>query len=162
MQLPNINFAFGKLHEKRVEVLADLFTRCSDLDASLKILKVKIERELLTDPGRMEKAIDDLGNRAHAAQKLFQSHSLYLSRDLSDKVRDTLSTLSDTVTLVATEIGQTDAETLDRRLAVLEKWNNDEAPKFREAMDSLEVEFRSLALRGGSQAVCSCAISQSR
>jgi hypothetical protein len=87
---------------------------------------------------------------------------LYLSRDLSDKVRDTLSTLSDTVTLVATEIGQTDAETLDRRLAVLEKWNNDEAPKFREAMDSLEVEFRSLALRGGSQAVCSCAISQSR
>jgi len=62
---------FGKLHEKRVEVLADLFTRCSDLDASLKILKVKIERELLTDPGRMEKAIDDLGNRAHAAQKLF-------------------------------------------------------------------------------------------
>lgn len=139
-------FHFEKLHEKRLEALADLHERCVNLGASLAFLQYQLDRRDRDpiQPETIQKSIDDLVQQYSDANRLFRAHRLYLSRDLATKIDQTMAKPIGALLDLKGAESQSEGDMIARYSAALDDWKNNESAKFGTAVNSLEEEFRYL------------------
>jgi 5-hydroxyisourate hydrolase-like protein (transthyretin family) len=82
---------FSNLHEKRAEIISDLYELMYEADISVGAFELRIKDEY--DEATLELAGKIAHDRCLAALKFFRKHRLYLSQELSDLMHRILSTM---------------------------------------------------------------------
>lgn len=84
---------FTKLHEKRAEVLSELYSRLEDAHRCLVLLHFQLEHK---DALKLEETVTEESARSAvqanlAAFEFFRKHQLYLSKDLANSIKGFVS-----------------------------------------------------------------------
>jgi hypothetical protein len=122
---------FSKLHEKRAEIIADLYSKLSRAHRESNILMFRIEQK--EDEASLKTAADFAYKASISASGFFEGNQLYLSKELSDSIRRILSTMQLT-SLSFPYDG-------DIRTRGLDIWK-EQSQKISAIMSKLEKEFR--------------------
>ncbi len=122
---------FSKLHEKRAEIISKLYSKLYQADVSVGALEIRVK------DGYDETILKEAAQKAHErcliALRFFEKNRLYLSKELSDKIHQILSTLE----LTSKSVSYSDSI----RKNGLEIYS-DQKEKIASIMESLEQEFR--------------------
>ncbi len=138
---------FGKLQEKRVEFLTDLYSELEDLDLGLFMLDTALELQERgeRDPAEAEKEVASFRRKVLKCRSLFGRKKLYFNATLASQIRLVLNKFDEPLfAVVLTLPGQSPPATLTARRAALRKFKDEQTLPLSQARDALEHEFRRL------------------
>ncbi len=122
---------FSKLHEKRAEIITDLHAQLHEAHLSVRVLELRIKDG--DNDVTLEQAAKTAYEMCSNALAFFSKNRLYLSKELSDLIHRTLSTM-DIASSSYPYAG-------DIRTRGLELWNQ-QSQQISLIMSRLEQEFR--------------------
>jgi hypothetical protein len=131
---------FSKLHEKRAEIVSDLYFRLKDSQWNAELLGYAIKYETGRQP---EKIAEDILKELVELHRFFYRNKLYFSIELADSMEELISILvqpSSAVWFYASS-GQESLKQESQEL--LEAWNK-EQPKINYIFELIEAEFRKM------------------
>jgi len=132
---------FTKLHEKRIEILSEMYLLLEDAYTSMGLLAAGCKDGVELTKDFTEKA-------AEKNRKLFpflSKNKLYFSSELSKQIFTVIEGLHNSAfdLVIVSSGGHTDEEVSKRRAEFIEKWP-DESSRILTVMSSIEAEFRSI------------------
>ncbi len=126
-------FRFIKLHEKRAEIISELYLKIYAADVSVGAFELRYEDG--DDITEFEEIIQESYDACSAALTYFKKHRLFLSKGLANKIYDILTTLE----LTSRSLKYPDS----LRSPTLRNYR-EQKPHIASVMEGLEKEFRVL------------------
>lgn len=85
---------FGKLHEKRAEIIADLYAKIADLQGSVEIF---VRNAIGVAPNKNKENLQIIWNAADSFKECYRKNRIFLSEDMCELIEDLNSNLSSPV-----------------------------------------------------------------
>jgi hypothetical protein len=121
---------FSELHKKRAGIIAELFSLLYKADISVRVIEIRTKEK--HSEATLEYAAKEAKEACNKALEFYERNKLYLSKELSDLIFRSLSTMH--LTSSASPFPET-------RSGALDIWT-EESHRIALIMDRLEQEFR--------------------
>ena len=133
---------FTQLHEKRVGLLAEMYYLLENTCLAMDCLKVGCEEP---SGALVEGSTQDAVTKNHKLLEYFQRNKLYFSKALAQQIQTVVFALQNFPfdLAIVSYSGHKPEEVTQSRMSFLAEWK-EQSPKLREAMGSVEDEFRRL------------------